>query len=304
VTINVNALGAVALVRMDGTALQLGDLIALSIVEIIYDGTSFRLLTLAAGQVQRTLPYSTIYIRTDGNDNNDGSANNAANAFATINGAAEAISKMYILNGQSVTLQLGNAGTYAPFRLSSLQGAITLRGDPSNPNLYVIAGNANGAVNNAAVISLQVDGVQLNNTGTLGHTFAASGGASVNFKRTVFAETGTSVFSHINASSGSSVAVGTGCGFNNNMGYFLLAQNGGQLVVEGGSTIFMSGACSAAVMVASGCSVVSLESGITFTGTVPTGKKYAVQNNGVMNSNGQTIPGTLAGTTSTGGQYV
>jgi hypothetical protein len=56
----------------------------------------------------------SLYVRPDGNDNNDGSANNAAHAFATPVGALRAIQRGYDLRGYNVTINLAD-GEYPAF---------------------------------------------------------------------------------------------------------------------------------------------------------------------------------------------
>ncbi|NIX75377.1 hypothetical protein [Microvirga terricola] len=51
-TINVNALGAKSIVRPDGTSLQANDLVANRVVELVYDGANFELLTLSPYAIQ------------------------------------------------------------------------------------------------------------------------------------------------------------------------------------------------------------------------------------------------------------
>ena len=54
VTLNVNGLGAIAVTRETGGAVQAGDWNANQIVEVMYDGTAFRLTAPANGEISRT----------------------------------------------------------------------------------------------------------------------------------------------------------------------------------------------------------------------------------------------------------
>jgi hypothetical protein len=54
---------------------------------------------------------TTIYVRTDGDDANDGSADDAAHAFLTIQGAVNHVMQRIIINSVNFTIQVG-AGTY------------------------------------------------------------------------------------------------------------------------------------------------------------------------------------------------
>lgn len=304
VTVNFNGLGAKDLKRRSGAALAARDLIAGAVFDCIYNGTEFRLMSLASTEVQRVLPFSTIYVRTDGNDANDGSANDAAHAFATINAALAAVSKQYILIGQAITVQLGNAGTYAGFSISGIPGIITLRGNPSAPTDFYIAGSSSaGATCSVTGSTVSIDGLVINNTGGNGHSFSASSAANVNLKRTYFSCAATTPLAHIQADAGSSVVVDTGCKFYGIAGYGWLAQYGGRITqapvaveIVGGPTF--SGAFAAAVDGGG----ISVNPGASFTGSA-TGKRYSAERGGSINTNGAGagyFPGSISGTALTG----
>jgi len=61
-TINVNTLGAKTIKRPDGTALQSGDMPAGSIVDIVYNGTDFILLSASPREVDSTIGKHTAWI--------------------------------------------------------------------------------------------------------------------------------------------------------------------------------------------------------------------------------------------------
>ena len=68
--------------------------------------------TLAAATKILIAVNTTIYVRTDGSDSNDGTANDAAHAKLTIAGALSSIAGKVIASGVTVTIQVAD-GTYA-----------------------------------------------------------------------------------------------------------------------------------------------------------------------------------------------
>ncbi|MFZ5736862.1 MAG: phage tail protein [Pseudomonadota bacterium] len=304
VTVNYNSIGACALRNRDGSALADGALLPGAPFDMIYiGGSEWRLLSFAFGEVQRKLPFSTIYVRTDGNDANDGSANDAAHAFATINAALAAVAKQYILLGQAITVQLGNAGNYAGFKVEGIPGTITIRGNPANPlDFYISGSSSGGATSSVTASTVLIDGLVLNNTGGNGHTFNASSAANVNFKRTYFNSAGTPL-AHISSDPGSSVVVDVGCKVYGTAGFFMLSQYGGRITqapvaVEVVGTPNFSGAFACA---ADGGGI-SINPGASYVGAA-SGKRYQSDRGGSINTNGAGagfFPGNVAGTAATG----
>jgi hypothetical protein len=83
----------------------------------------------------------------------------------------------------------------------------------------------------------------------------------------------------------------------------LNAQQGGSIQRDVGTTTFVSSpTVGTAFAVASTNGNMTIMATQTFTGTL-TGKKYDASLNGTIQSFAQTLPGTVAGTTPTGGQY-
>lgn len=94
------------------------------------------------------------YVRPDGNDGNDGSADTAAAAFKTWQGAYDKITNNYDFNGKTVTVKAGGTGvrTFAPASgVSVLQatnrwpgnGVLVLEGDTTTPsNVLLTSTNA------------------------------------------------------------------------------------------------------------------------------------------------------------------
>lgn len=99
----------------------------------------------------------TYYVRTDGDDSNDGLVNNAGGAFATIQKAIDAVAALD-LSIHDVTIQLGNAGTYAGATVSAPfvggpGSSVTLAGDTGSPGSYVLSSKLR--VENCGQIAVQ-----------------------------------------------------------------------------------------------------------------------------------------------------
>ncbi len=82
----------------------------------------------------------TVYVRSDGNDTNDGLENTPERAFLSIQGAWDHVKRRYDPAGYTLTIQIGLAGTYAGafFDNMGVTGEIVVRGDPLLPNSFIV----------------------------------------------------------------------------------------------------------------------------------------------------------------------
>ena len=164
VTMTVNALAPYPVYRNDGQPMQNGDLPAGMALLLEFHGTYFQSISMVRSQSWGRLAADlTLYVRTDGSDANNGSANDAAHAFRTIQAAISYVAASFYIAGRNVTIQMGIAGTYDSFFVSNLsQGLITVRGDPANQDSYIIPnGSANQLIevlnSNVALVGLQIN---------------------------------------------------------------------------------------------------------------------------------------------------
>lgn len=116
---------------------------------------------------------TTFYVRTDGNDANDGSANTAAGAFLTGQGAVNYIQNRIDLNGYRPTIQFA-AGTYSgliavigPLLGAALTEPLLIQGDTTTPANVVLTTSISGgdvisALSHASVL---VQGFKMTHTG-------------------------------------------------------------------------------------------------------------------------------------------
>ena len=90
----------------------------------------------------------TLYVRSDGNDANSGQTNDAAGAFATIQGAVDRVRSSYESDQFGITIQLqtGTWNVTSTITLGphSISGGVNLRGDPTTPSNVIVAGVTEG----------------------------------------------------------------------------------------------------------------------------------------------------------------
>jgi len=258
----------------------------------------------SSGREKLTAP-RYYYVRTDGSDSNDGSANNSWSAFASL-GHALAVCGSLDFNLQTVNIYLAD-GTYtSQVIIPNLFGGGTLcvignQGTPANVLLSV--------ANNLPIYCIAaIIGVNLMFSY---FKIQASGSA---FALIQHIGIGAIHLSHMN--------------FGTSPGHQLYAEGSGAMIVctsdaytisGGGSThwytelqatisvtattVTLSGAPAFSVAFAK-ASHLSLENlgGNTYSGSA-TGKRYDAQHNSVIAS-GTTLPGNAAGTTATQGIYL
>ncbi|MCJ2084585.1 hypothetical protein MKK88_01060 [Methylobacterium sp. E-005] len=317
--INVSGLGALPIRRLGGAGLPLiGDWAAGDILTLRKIGSNWQVASLlrsdvlslvtGSGQVPVIVANPTLYVRSDGSDSNTGMANTAAGALLTLNAALTKL-RVYYLTGQTATIQIGLAGTYAlPSNIPAGSGTILIQGNASSPGSYTLSGAGTGsgsAVLGIANATVSFVGVRLYNTGSNNHTILSTNNALVRFDNCQFSSVGGSSVAHIIASQGGSMIIGTNNICDGNNGYFGYALSG--TISMGGSALtFNSGPTfSVATFAASTNGSVTFATGSSFGGAV-SGPRYTVNLNGVINTFGagaNFIPGSSAGTTYTGGQY-
>jgi len=314
-TLNVGA-GALPIQAYGGAPLGARDLRSGLIVNLIGTGTAWRMLGFAYSDLRIKLSGDlTLYIRTDGNDANNGLANTAGGAFATIQAAWNAVQQQYDPNGFTVTLQLGIAGTYVGAAFRGYTGTVVLRGDPANQDNYIISFQAVGSQSwniSNKISTLALVGLKLERASAVPFTdfllLTDFGGVTTLTNVTLSFTSG-----------------GAGS-------YHSVTYNGGQLFILGpiklvgsSSSPFYATALSILSAAGSGPWTVTIVgtptynngfvwvdqsrcnfASLTFVGTF-VGQRYGVFLNGVIQvspGGANFFPGTTAGNTASGGQYV
>ena len=318
VSLNVNGLGNVPVLRNDGENLVDNDLRANIPVILVYYNGAFYVPYLVMSQVPKIITGAVDgWVRTDGNDTTgDGTENTPERAFRTINGAFTAMGARYSQSPRFVmNIRLGIPGTYAACELTTFGGEVNIIGDRANPNLYRIAGMAAGGYGHSVLISnttCTLVGVTLLldfPAPTIFWSLAVTANATVMMDEIRFlALTSNPQASFITVSGNAVMRSRNRVEFEGGGGSFSTifwvqgAQFNGAGAGENGSMGFanMNAArSSVAVDYLGTCSFA----GITPTISGCTGKQFEVTANSVL-STPWTLPGNIPGTQSSGGQYM
>lgn len=246
----------------------------------------------------------TVYVATTGNDNNTGLS--AGSPFLTLNKAYNFIRDNYDLNGYTATIQLVD-GTYTTGLVAlrpaldsgASGGAIVVSGNTGTPANVLINVPGGTAITASSGARLMLQGLKMQG----GYAITCGNSAEVSFSNVDFgacsvAHCYAGAFGIISASGNYTISGGSTSHFwSVNSGY-----------IEANSrTITLTGtpAFSNAFAIGSMLGLV-LSGGCTFSGSA-TGARYSASGNGVINTAGagaNYFPGSVAGSTATGGQYV
>ncbi|WP_420963326.1 DUF2793 domain-containing protein [Brucella sp. IR073] len=310
VTLNVNGLGAKSIIGQDGNDLLPGSLVKGTVAVLIFDGTAWEAVS---GALRPATP-PVIYVRPDGNDANSGTANTPGEALQTIAAAIDRLNN-YVLPLEGGIIQLGVAGTYAAPGEVSVNGTISIVGDAADPEGYLIVNDANTSssagwpgiliVSAGTVITRNV---RLKNTLDSTSVYMVMGqnfNGIVRCFNTIF-ETipnNTYVTFMCAARFGGSMEIGANCVVRGTASGAFWAVNNGQMVIDGPVTV-ENALYSAACATANSCATITVGMNSIFGSA--TGQRYMCSSNGVIvtHQGEDYLPGTIAGITLHGGQYI
>jgi hypothetical protein len=246
----------------------------------------------------------TYYVRADGSDGNSGLADNAGGAFLTLQKAIDTTAGLDLATF-NVTIQIEDgawtvgAVVAAPWIGS---GAVTLRGNPATPaNCTISAGNA--VIVTGAGSRLTVSGLTLvaSSVGLL----AENGGTITLGSGMVFGAC-TAAHMRANGLGASIIAQSAAYSISGNAGRHLYASPLGYINTTVASmTLVGTRAFGTAFADADRLGSINA-GGAVITGSA-TGKRYNAASNGLVNTGGggaSFFPGSVAGTTATGGLYI
>jgi hypothetical protein len=316
VTMTTNAMPNYPMYRNDAKPLVARDLLKNEAILLEFHGTYYQVIGPVASQYRLTVDL-TLYVRTDGNDLNDGSANDAAHAFRTIMGCLAYIQQSFAIAGRTVTIQLGNAGTYDTVSITAMNtGNLILRGDPANMDSYVIP---NSAGHNACLAisasNVSVAGVTFNQPGNFASAWmVATNGAQVSLTNVSF--TGfqqTPDLQDIGVFRGAEVQLfgtiktqGNKAGFIGSQGGNATAGGWSCLIQVNGGPTYSNGFAYGGYG-----GVTTLTYGWTTFSGAAAGKRYALVYNAIINTAGggasggpSYLPGNLPGVANTGSWYI
>lgn len=255
-------------------------------------------------------PATTLWVRSDGNNANNGSANTAGSAFQTIQGALDYIMARFGA-GKSVIVKIGLAGTYASPTLWPTLCNVELQGDSfANVGTYIVenSGSPVRSVIGLASGYVKVKWLTLRNANGVGsHVADAVVGGQIDLEEMRFGASGVTPGALVRAAYGGKVRLLTQVQFQSNAQNAISVTAGGIVNSTVGTVLAFSGAplFSTSTVSARIAGVVET-AGSTVTGTA-TGTRYLSAENSVISTGGAGVnffPGSVAGSTSTGGLYV
>lgn len=242
------------------------------------------------------------FVRSDGSNSNSGLANTAGGAFLTLQKAIDTVAALD-LSTFGVTITIGLAGSYAGFNAGSAWvggpgSFVALVGDPANAGNFVITSTV--LVQNNCVMRISGvdftpasgDGLVVASRASVTLNGACNFGAASGARQILIVSGGTVTATAVLTMDGSAgnwiLATGAGCEFSSNS----LAH------------VFSGTPTYSTTVAVQNTAVVSIVNA-TPTGAA-VGTRYSVSLNGVLFVNGggaNFIPGNVAGSTATGGQY-
>jgi len=256
----------------------------------------------------------TYYVNgATGSDSNSGLS--AGSPFASIQKAIDA-AQLFNLNGYTVTIIVADylAGTYAPFVMRPINGSgrVSIVGNEATPaNVHVRAASG-PAADTGAPSGYLIAGLKLSSAATdvvkgqPGCGVLSNANTSVTVRNCEF---GACADSHLYGVGGAIGMIGD-VRISGSAKTHITASNGAFIYTSGVPfpTLNITAAVtfsSAFAVAASNAIASTYYSSISGASNV-TGMRYAASSNGVINTAGSGpnyLPGTIAGTTSTGGQY-
>ncbi len=319
-TLNVNAMGAKPIARIDGTPLNPGDLVQGTIVCLIYDGSQFQLVwaNAAKGGSQNVLTQSTtIYVNgTTGSDTlYDGTsatvvAGTTKGPFKTIQKGVDTAFKFLPSAQYAMTVQVADGTYLESVRTPTIPGPnLIINGNAASPGNVIIDSTSKGStivVSGPNVVTVQNLRFQMPNSIASAGASATGAGASLTCLNTISGPCAGWCFL---ANGLGGVTIGNHT-FLANVGYAFAAYRNGAINLGGGA-VYQIGAAmsvSAFAMAVSGGQIEVPATGVpTFSGAGNvSGPKYNAYLNGVINTQaagGNYFPGSSAGSLASGGQY-
>lgn len=244
------------------------------------------------------------YVRKDGNDANTGLVNSPDGAFLTIQKALT-VTAMLDMNAMMVTIQV-NAGTYSeavvvPVMVGqSSVSSLIISGDFGTPGNVIIS--ATGVFDACFRANFGAAATIYGFTLTSSNGFGLYGGGGyMQYQQLNF---GTCAQPQVWCEAGLTESYGSNF-VSGNSGSHFAASGSGVIKFQFGSLTASSPVTYSTAFATASSGGVLVSSGVTFSGTV-NGNRYLADVNGVIQTYGSGstyFPGTIAGSTSTGGVY-
>ena len=253
-----------------------------------------------------------MYVRKDGSDTNDGSANDSAHAFLTIGKAIEVYESLDC-NGYDVRIDVADGTYIEQIFISNRLGAgnLFIFGNISNPGNVIVDGDVNNSLwvkGHRLGSYVQIDGFKLTTDPFGGNGILAEDGAEVRIGRINFGDVG---YSHVQAYSGAKVLFLypyeiSGDADNHieaDVGAIIQNYINGNVTLSGSPVTF--GTAFALCYTTGVIEIYSPTVNFVITGVV--GQRYLCEQNSIINTFGggaAYLPGSVAGSIATQGQYL
>lgn len=252
----------------------------------------------------------TVNVDPAGNDANDGLATGAGNAFLTLQAAFDEILRNYDQRAQSaITIQLADgtytAGLHASAKPVGAEGGahLIIQGNAGSITGVTISTTSTDCIAAFIDCTLQVKNMTLITT-TGGNCINAGLGARIYVDHVRF---GACAGSHVVAAQLSYIQFVSEYDILGGAATAHIYATGSSYIEHqgaGGACQFVANVAWGYMILADSSAGVNYTKTVTTNGAVVTGQKYLAQMNGTINTGGATLPGSVAGATSTGGQYV
>lgn len=272
-------------------------------------GTAQELDADALGEQRESLASNrTYYVRTDGNDNNDGLADTSGGAFLTIQKAINVVANAINLNGFDVTIKVANGAYNANVVVSSPwvgDGDVTLEGNVVTPSSVTITRTSDFPIQvyNGGRLSIKGFKITVNTSGSA--LYASLGG---NIDVTGLMEFGACAWSAALCDLRGLIRLRSNYTISGGGFWHLECDNMGQIVYQDSAiTVTLSGTPAFVIGFAATYGLSNIRAiGVTFSGSA-TGPRYDASQNSVIYTGGggaNYFPGNSAGATATGAQYL
>lgn len=241
------------------------------------------------------------YVRTDGSDGNTGLANNAGGAFLTIQKAIDTVAALDI-SIYNVTISVA-AGTYTQaLTLKDPIGAGSVTINGAGATTSIVSTTTSTIIANGST-KYRLQNFKIENSGGVARGIYAGEGSYVRCGAGI--EFGAVAAFHVEANTNAGVQFFNDYTVSGGGLAHWFADNGGKIIAAG-ITVTLSGtpAFSSGFAFAENLSLMRVNSN-SFTGAA-TGTRYVSSGNSVIYVNGageNYLPGSIAGTASSGGQY-
>lgn len=258
--------------------------------------------------------HRTYYVRTDGSDTNTGLANTAGGAFLTIQRAIDVVAALDV-SIFNVTIQVAD-GTYTSgtimLRSPMGSGQVTLQGNNTTPGNVVLLLNGFGILADTLTTVFVLRGFELRAQAANNYAVEARNGSLVQFGRLRFGTGAHPWRAHFRVQSYAVVTNVGGGGQHyeiaDSPAWFHAYILNGTFSLGNAPEITLTGtpAWGVAFIQVRECGNALIPSTTLFTGSA-TGARYSAVMNGVLSvqsAGANFLPGSSAGTVSTGGLYV